>query len=112
MTTGRELIAASMSEGDLDAQVRKILKDLPGVLGYHTRYSAGSHAGFPDWTFAGPGGVLFAELKNQARKPTPAQEAWLDILAGGPPLLPAELWRPSDLVSGRIGRTLGRLARS
>ena len=50
--------------------------------------------------------------RRQARKPTPAQEAWLDILAGGPPLLPAELWRPSDLVSGRIGRTLGRLARS
>ena len=85
MTTGRELIAASMSEGDLDAQVRKILKDLPGVLGYHTRYSAGSHAGFPDWTFAGVGLRAWFFSSANSTPPGPA-----NVQSGNPACDPAE----------------------
>ncbi len=46
--------------------------------------------------------IIYAELKRQATKPTPAQIEWLDKLAaaGGE----VYLWRPSDL--DEVGRVL------
>jgi hypothetical protein len=101
-------VADAMSENELEQHMRRILADLPGVLAYHTFNSQRSRAGFPDWVFCGVGGVLFRELKREGKKPTPAQLEWLQALcrAGED----AAVWRPSDLLSERIGRELATIA--
>ena len=99
-------LAAAMSEdrgrNSLDWHVRKLMKDL-GLLGYHTKDSRGSREGYPDWTIVGSR-TLFRELKREGKNPTAAQQVWLDALtAAGED---ADVWRPSDLYSGRIAREL------
>lgn len=72
-----------------------------GWLHYHTYRSTHSPAGFPDLvllkagTDGRPGRLLFAELKAENGRTTPAQEDWLARLRTVPN---AEvfLWKPSD----------------
>lgn len=101
-------LAATMTEAELDRGVRAILRDLPQVIGYHTRDSRGSHSGFPDWVFAGPGGVIFRELKREKGRLTAAQKQWAATLtrAGAD----ADVWWPADLLAGRIARELAVVA--
>ncbi len=70
---------------------------------------AGDGAGFPDLVIAGPGGVLFRELKQQKGALSGQQAVWLDALksAGAD----AGIWRPSELKNGTVVATLGKLAR-
>jgi hypothetical protein len=101
--------AAAMSEDELERHVRAILEDLSGyVLGYHTYFSKASHAGFPDWVFAGIGGVLFRELKTARGRLSVTQVMWRRTLreAGAD----VDVWRPEDLLSGRIARELAAIA--
>ena len=102
----------SWSEADVEHHVRVILRDLEEVglrvLCYHTRDSRGSHHGWPDWVLSGPRGVLFRELKRQGGRTTPEQDDWLDSLAGNG--LDAGIWRPSDCMSGRVGREIAAIA--
>ena len=102
-----ELHAAAMSERQLEDGIRRILADLPTVLAYHPWLSKNSASGFPDWVYVGRG-VMFRELKTEKKKPTKAQQEWLDALtnAGGD----AGVWRPSALLSGQIARELAALA--
>ena len=103
--------AGSMSELQLERHVRQILQDLAPlglILGYHTHDSRRSPSGFPDWVFAGGGGVMFRELKSATGRLTAAQEAWQRTLrAAG---ADADTWRPADLVSGRVARELAAVA--
>ena len=105
---GTSPVAAAMSENELEQHMRRILAGLPSVLAYHTHDSRHSPSGFPDWVFAGPQGVLFRELKREGKRPTPAQAEWLTALvrAGQD----ACVWRPSDLLTGRIARKLAAIA--
>jgi hypothetical protein len=91
----------------LDAHVRRLCDDL-GLLRYHTRDARKSPAGFPDLVCAGPGGVLFRELKRQGKNPTPPQQRWLDTLTAAG--ADAGTWRPECLLSGRIARELAAIA--
>ena len=50
----------------------------------------------------------FRELKTQRGKVTPEQRAWLDVLTLAEQN--ADVWRPADLLSGRIARELAALA--
>lgn len=105
---GSSPIAAAMSEGELENCIRRILKDLPQILWYHTHDSRRSPSGFPDLVCVGPRGVLYRELKRQNGKLTKAQEAWLAALtAAGQD---AGVWRPDSLLSCRIARQLAALA--
>jgi hypothetical protein len=61
------------------------------------------HRGRPDLLIAGPGGVIFAELKAETGYPDECQKLWLDLLGG-------QVWQPSDLHSGLIKAELARLA--
>lgn len=72
---------------------------------YDSRKSAGP--GFPDLVIAGPGGVVFAELKSEKGSVSLSQTEWLDMLTLGGAT--AVVWRPSDMDG--IRRTLTSLAK-
>lgn len=93
----------SMSEADLDGHVRRLLRDLR-LLGYHTHDSRRSEAGFPDWTIVGPGGLLFRELKTRHGVLTSAQSRWRYALEAAS--ADYAVWRPADLIDGRIAAEL------
>jgi hypothetical protein len=103
-------MAAAMSEDrgpdSLDAHVRRYLKDL-GLRGYHTHDSRRSHSGYPDWTITGSR-TIFRELKTQRGKVSAAQQEWIDALtAAGDD---AAVWRPMDLLVGRIANELAAIS--
>ena len=119
--TARDVIAAAMSEDELQSRITSGTRREPGLcaqLGlmyFHAYDSRRSPHGWPDLVIARPhtagypgGAVLFAELKSQSGKVTPQQEAWLEALqfAG----CETRCWRPSDLLSGEIARHLAALA--
>ena len=111
VVTGPSKLAAVMSEDrgpdSLDAHVRRLLRDL-NLRGYHTHDSRRSHGGYPDWTIVGTGGVLFRELKTQRGKVSPGQQQWLAALTAA--RQDADVWRPEDLLSGRIARELAAIS--
>lgn len=96
-------LAAAMSERELDNSIRSLAAGL-GLKRYATHDSRKSPAGFPDLVLAGPGGVLFRELKTERGRHTNAQLEWLLALSDAKS--DADTWRPSDLLSGRIAREL------
>lgn len=108
------LVTDTMTERQLENHVRVILKDITAlapagdVLGYHTYFSKASNAGFPDWVFAGPRGVLFRELKTARGRLSIAQVMWRRVLrqAGAD----VDVWRPEDLASGRVAKELAAIA--
>lgn len=101
-------IAETMSEDDLMDHVRTICRQLK-LLAYHTYDSRKSPPGYPDWHIVGRNGAIFRECKTETGKTTAEQDEWLDALRGiGQD---ADVWRPSDLISGRIQRELAALAR-
>ena len=61
---------------------------------YHTHDSRRSEPGFPDLTMVRGKRVVFAELKSERGKLTPAQVGWLDAIreAGQE----AYMWKPAD----------------
>jgi hypothetical protein len=68
---------------------------------YHTRYSKGSHAGFPDLVMVRPPRLIFAELKTDTGRLTRAQTEWRDdiqAVADWPEGGAVEWheWRPAD----------------
>lgn len=85
-----------MTEDALLAAVRKLAK-YRGWWTYHTHYSRGSEAGWPDLVLLDPRGhrCLFVELKREDGKVTPPQQAWLDALTACG--YETGVWRPSDL---------------
>ena len=107
-------LAAQMDEDAVEWHMRRLIKDLRDlgghILAYHPwkTHAKRAASGWPDWSIAGPGGVIFRELKREGKKPTKAQQEWLDhMVAAG---LDAGVWRPSDVVSGRMGAELTALA--
>jgi hypothetical protein len=115
------VLAAAMTEAELQLKVTSGTGREPGLcaqLGlkwFHVHDSRRSPSGWPDLVIARHhvhghpwGAVVFRELKAQAGKVTPAQEAWLEALTWAG--LDAGVWRPSDLLSGRIARELAAVA--
>jgi hypothetical protein len=104
MAVAAELLAASISEDELQTNVTRLCKML-GLRYYHTHDSRRSPEGFPDLTIVKGDALLFRELKNETRKPTPAQLQWLAGLSDVR-RVSAGLWRPRDWLSGEIERAL------
>jgi hypothetical protein len=69
----------------------------------------GDGKGFPDCVIAGLGGVLYRELKQDRKYPEPEQRKWMAVLteAGAD----VDVWRPRDLLSGRIEAELKALTK-
>jgi len=97
-------VAKAMLEGVLQERVRQLCL-LHRWRYYHTHRSQHSPAGFPDTCAVRGDRLLFAELKRERGKTSPAQDEWLADLrriVG----VSVYLWRPSDLLSGRIEAVL------
>jgi hypothetical protein len=105
----RQVLAARMSERELDESVRDLCKWL-GVRCYSVRNSkAGivSSKGFPDLTLVGAGGICFRELKKENGELRPEQIEWGEALtAAGQDW---KTWRPSDLIARVIEAELRQL---
>ncbi len=72
--------------------------DLARALGwtvYHPWLSVRSAAGFPDLVLVRPPRVVFAELKTERGRVSPAQERWLALLRACPGV-EAYVWRPGE----------------
>ena len=65
-------------------------------------------AGFPDLVIAGPGGVLFRELKSDRGRLSPDQRMWQAVLADAG--ADVAVWTPAELSDGTIAAALRRLA--
>lgn len=94
----------------LEAHLLVILARYPQVRGYHgrdSRLNPGA-SGFPDWVLAGPGGLIVRELKSEHGTLPGDQRQWGRLMrAAG---LDWQVWRPSDLLSGRIEAEVKALA--
>jgi hypothetical protein len=111
MVTQSEYQAACakvMPEKDLLASVREMAEML-GYLIYHTHDSRRSESGWPDVAIVGHGRFLVRELKRQSGVVTPDQKAWLAALAEAG--VDGGIWRPADLLAGRILSQLDPLMR-
>lgn len=85
-----------ITEAVWQSHVLGYARQLGWPLRYHTRFSMGSKAGFPDLVFVRPPRLILAELKSDTGKVTPAQEVWLATLARVTRPPEVYLWRPSD----------------
>jgi hypothetical protein len=89
-----------LSEREFMAQVVELAR-LLGYLVYHPYDSRHSTPGFPDLTMVQPGcdnrpgRIIFAELKSNVGRVSPAQREWLQALEGCPGV-ECYLWRPGD----------------
>jgi hypothetical protein len=88
-----------------EKQFTGMVRDLAGTLGwafYHPWLSVHSPRGWPDVALCRPPRLVLAELKRDARTAaaaarqlTDAQQRWLDLLRGCPPV-EVYVWRPAD----------------
>jgi hypothetical protein len=107
-----------VKENDLQSSILDFIAYLPGVLVYHAlpgrvgedgRWVTpmAGDKGFLDLVIAGPGGLLFRELKTKQGRVSKDQRRWLDTLqASGHD---ADVWRPADW-PGRIIKEIKRIA--
>jgi hypothetical protein len=98
----------TMTEAQLDSAIRRILRDLPSVLRYHTHDSRRSPSGFPDLVCVGPRGVLYRELKTAKGQLSLAQRTWLAALSAAG--ADVDVWRPDALLDGTVARELAALS--
>lgn len=90
---------APVSEQAFMQAVVRIAKAAGYTYAYHTYRSTRSPSGFPDLILChkDPGHVCYAiETKTDTGQVTPAQQAWLEALAGCTGVV-AEVWRPANL---------------
>lgn len=78
-----------------------------GLLWYHTHRSDRSPAGYPDLHIVGLGADLYRELKKESGAVTEAQQVWLGSLEELG--YDVGVWRPSDLLSGRVAEQLAAI---
>lgn len=107
----RRIAARDMRERVLQQAVRDLCRTY-GHLHYHTHRSERSEGGFPDSVIVARDRLLFAELKTETGRITLEQARWIEALsrsacqACGAPAAAVRIYRPSDLLSGRIAEEL------
>lgn len=88
-----------MLEADFQARVIayaelngwRVFHPRPARIGKKIATWQAGHKGYPDLTLARDGVVLFVELKQDGKYPSPDQRSWRDAI--GPQW---RLWRPAD----------------
>lgn len=96
----QEQMTFAWSEAQLQNHVIQ-LAEATGWTWHHETDSRRSKAGFPDLVLVHPSrGVRWIELKSTTGRVRPDQKRWLETLRAAGEF--AEVWRPADVVSGRI----------
>lgn len=97
-----------MLESEFQAEVLKLAKRT-GWKWYHVANTRRRVPGFPDLVLVhrNTGRLVFAELKAETGRVSPAQEEWLDLLGLRNE---AHVWRPADLASGEVANVLSAAA--
>jgi hypothetical protein len=110
-----DVLAAAMSEDDLLVSVTCGTRAKPGLCKlfglkwYHPFDSRRSVSGWPDLVIAGPGGVLYAELKTRRGRVSAPQREWITALEhAGQAVF---VWRPEDFFSCGIQAELAAIAK-
>ena len=94
-----------MTEIELDAAVRDLQRKYC-LLGFHVEDPRLSRAGWPDWVIVGRA-VMWRELKSAYGETTTPQRTWgFALIHAGADY---GIWRPVDLLSGRIERELAAI---
>jgi hypothetical protein len=94
-------------ERELEGHVKALCK-AHGVMYFHPLDSRGTNPGFPDDVLIVHGAVMWRELKSQKGRVRPDQKIVLAALkAAGHDV---DVWRPCDLLSGRIAREIAALS--
>lgn len=88
-----DAVAKAMTELEFQAHVVALAVQL-GWWTYHTHDSRRSEPGFPDLTMVRGTRLVFAELKRESGRVTPAQRRVHVLLEGAGHLV--RVWRPSD----------------
>lgn len=94
----RVALDRAISETQLQRDILE-MADRFGWMAYHhydSRRQDKRGNGFPDLVLVRAPVVVFAELKDMRRDPTPEQVAWLEEL-GRCQTVVAQLWRPNNL---------------
>lgn len=107
LTKAQLVIARAMPEAEVEEYARQTCR-LFRVRYYHTHRSQHSPSGFPDDVIVGPRGMLYRENKRESGKVSIDQQGWLDDLAAHG--CNVGVWRPSDLLSGRIEEEIRAVA--
>lgn len=97
----------AMAEKPFQVRVVQLAKFHGFELVYHTHDSRRSAPGFPDLVLVSSRRkrVMYRELKSSKGRVSADQQAWLGALAlAGQDV---GVWRPADLLSGRIVEELG-----
>jgi hypothetical protein len=114
---GRKRLAVAMEEATLQGHIVE-LADTLRYLVFHDVDSRKNRPGFPDLVMVRRGRLIFAELKQQGKRPTHDQDRWLAELRQvaeefiAPqnrkchPPLEVYVWRPMDWLDGSIQRVL------
>lgn len=96
------------SESEFESAVHRVIQSRRCLLFFHLTRPQKLGKGFPDLVIAGPGGVLYRELKMPGGSLSPEQVSWKwTLLTSGQNWA---VWQPADLESGKIERELARLA--
>lgn len=107
LNAGQRATARAMKEAQLEASIAAKCKSL-GLMRYHTHRSDRSPSGYPDDHIVGPAGDVYVENKRVGKKPTEAQQEWLDALSRLG--YEVHVWTPEHLFDGTIDRVLLRLS--
>lgn len=99
-----ELVASKMPEKELQAQVIEMGKAHRWMV-YFTHDSRRSPGGFPDLVLVRKDRLVFAELKTMKGRFRPGQWEWLNCLDNHAEVY---VWRPIDLLAGRINDVLSK----
>ena len=95
-----------MTENELLGHITAACRDLR-LLCFHDHDARRNIRGFPDLVIAGPGGVIWAELKTPAGELSSDQAQWKWTLIGAGQNY--KIWRPADWTTGRIMQELATL---
>lgn len=99
------------SEHEFQKEVLALAKEHGWSHAYHSYFSKRSEEGFPDIVLVRPqtGELIFAELKAEKGRVTPAQQSWHRALCTTRSRgIGVFIWRPSDWNQGRIHEALVR----
>lgn len=98
-------VAATMSEAALQAQVVSLMNHL-NWWNFHAYDSRRSRAGLPDLVAIRGQRIIYRELKTARGRLSAEQREVIEMLtAAGADVA---VWRPADMVSGRIAEDLAR----